>query len=405
MKNVAILNTCISGSTGKIAVGLYNTLKKSGYNVFFLYGREDGKVDTNYYRIGSSINKYIHAGIARFFGLQGFGSPLPTLRMLRFLTQNNIDTVYIISPHGYYINEKMLWDYIIEKNIKAIYLMIDEYAYLGNCGYSGTCRNYLNKCINCPRARFFSRLIQGASKVYKLKERVYPRCRELTFIGPEYTILQAKQSPLMNDKQMILLDEAIDTEFFTPKDTKRIRAELNISQDQIVCVCVAPYSYERKGCKFFLELARRFEKDDAYKFVHVGFNVDPKSVDMPSNYIPIGFVNDQEKLALYYSLGDLFVFPSLMDTMPNACLEALSSGTPLLLFDVSGMPYIADETVASFVEVGNVNHMEEVVRKTKIKNQETIDRCREYALRRYDNRKYFEKLIRIGKGENKNDSF
>ena len=148
-------------------------------------------------------------------------------------------------------------------------------------------------------------------------------------------------------------------------------------------------------------MARKFEGDSRFSFVHVGFDLPKGTVDLPSNYIPIGFLKDQEKLAQYYSLGDLFVFPSVLDTMPNACLEALASGTPLLCFNISGMPFIADNTVATFVAPRDVNAMADVVRHTNKKTQEIINACRNYALRRYDNQLYFERLCNIAENNEK----
>ena len=395
MNNVAIFNTCISGSTGKIAVGLFEALEEKGKNVSFYYGREDGPVKENYIRIGNDFNKYMHAGLAKLTGLQGFGSLFPTKRVIKDLIKRKIDTIYIVSPHGYYLNEIELWDYIAENNINVIYLMIDEYAYLGACGYSGDCTRYLeHECKKCPRYNNpIAKIVDGPSKMFRQKAKMYRRCQKLLFIGPEYTIKQAKLSPLMRNSRMEILDEAVNTTFYHPRNTDNLRKKLGIIGDEFVCVCVAPYSYERKGCRYFVELAKRFESNDNYRFIHVGFDVDPKTINLPDNYTPIGFLKDQEELAQYYSLGDLFVFPSLLDTMPNACLEALSSGTPLLLFDISGMPYIADDTVASFVEAKNVDQMENVVRKSHKKTAKEIEICRKYALRRYNNQNYYAKLI------------
>ena len=82
--------------------------------------------------------------------------------------------------------------------------------------------------------------------------------------------------------------------------------------------------------------------------------------------------------------------------MPNTCLESLSAGTPLLCFQTSGMPYIADEATASFVEPRNVDELERVLLAVKKKTPETINTCRNYALTRYDNRNYFHSLELLG---------
>ncbi len=397
MKRVAIFNTCISGSTGKIAVALHRTLLKKGYTSFFFYGRKDGETGTNYYTIGNRLSQLIHIAIARFLGLQGFGSFFATRRVLSFMTEQRIDTVIIVSPHGYYLNEKQLLKYIATNKIKTVYIMVDEYAFLGKCGYSTYCKNYLSGCHHCPKIRQYPKsfFVNGAPHIYKMKERAYKEIDRITFVGPAYTVSQAQKSPLLCGKQIEVVDEAINTDFYTPRNTQSLREKLGIKQDSIVLVCIAPYSNERKGCKYYVDLAKRFEGDPRFIFVHVGFDVPFEKVNIPSNYLPIGFITDQDELASYYSLGDLFVFLSISDTMPNTCLEALSAGTPLLCFNTSGMPYIADETVATFVEVADVNALEKVIENTNKKTTVDIKRCRDYALSRYDEKEYHEKIIEI----------
>lgn len=397
MQNVAILNTCIGGSTGKIAVGLFNYLLERGINSWFCYGREDGTVKNNYYRTGGKIATYTHVAVARILGIQGYGSVFSTVKMIAHLKKCDIDTVFIVSLHGYYLNEPLLYSYVYKNSIDVIYIMVDEYAFLGKCGYGTGCSNYLSGCRKCPKLRKYPKsfFINGAPVIYNMKSRWYKKIKNMTFVGPAYTVAQAKKSPLLKNKKTVILDEAVNTSFYTPKNNSLLKHELNISDNKIVIVCVAPYSLERKGCKYFVELAKKLENDSRYIFVHVGFDVPVESVKLPSNYIAVGFLKDQEKLAQYYSMGDLFVFPSVSDTMPNACLEALSAGTPLLCFNISGMPFIADKTVATFVEAKNVDQMAEVIRNTSGKTKEQIASCREYALRRYDNQKYYERLCEI----------
>ena len=398
MNNIAILNTCICGSTGKIAVGLFNYLQNNGYNVYFCYGRENGPIQTNYYHIGSKLTTYLHAGLTRITGLQGFGSVMSTIKLILFLESKKIDLLYIISPHGYYLNEKIIYNFASKKKLSIVYVMIDEYAFRGKCGYSDGCRSFLTGCHKCPKLKESPKsLFNGAPYIYKMKAKAYSSIDSIVFVGPEYTVKQAAESPLLKRKKCVVLDEAINTSFFSPRDTSKLKQNLKIADDKIVLVCVAPFSNERKGCIFFLELAKRFKADERFVFIQVGFNVDPRSVDIPSNYIPIGFLSDQNLLAQYYSLADLFVFPSLLDTMPNTCLEALSCGSPLLLFNVSGMPYIADETVAVFVEAKNVDQMVDAVKRIQKKTDKQIRICREYALKRYNGERYNQKLVEIAK--------
>ena len=401
MKNIAILNNGCAGSTGNIAKNLHAALKEQGYNSVFCYGRGEKGDGCDTYLIDRNYELRWHAFMTRITGLQGFYSNRATARLIKLFKSKHIDTIYIICIHGYYINERMLYDYVAENHIRLIHVMIDEYAYTGKCAYRDDCSRFLQGCGHCPHKKSYpsSYLFDGSSKVFKMKKEVYALINNAIFVGPEFVVSQARMSPLFNNNRIELkiLDEAIDMSIYYPRDTSNLKQSLNIESDKIVVCCVVPYyggGNDRKGGRYFVELARKFEGNPRYVFIHVGY-LNKKKENLPTNYTPIGFVRDQNLLAEYFSIGDIFVFPSLLDTMPNACLDALACGTPLLCFDISGMPYVGNSDVATFVEPRNVKAMAEVIMKVEPKEQETIKQCRDYALQRYDSRKYNEKLINI----------
>ena len=393
MNNVAIINTCDWGSTGKIARGLQIYLKNKGVHVLFCYGRGDMRDDDECFRFCSSLEVYLHYVHTRVSGKLNASSNAATKRLVKRLREKQINEIYIINLHGFILHEALFLEYLVKDNIHVVYIMADESAFLGNCTYRNGCENFKYGCKNCRDVKAIAKFFfQNASEIaYKIKREAYRHLNHIVFVGPEFVINAAKTSPMLEGKHFELLDEAIDVKVNTPKVTTSLRRELGIKDEQIVIGCVAPFSYPRKGVKYLVEAARRLENDSRFVFVQVGYDVKDKS-GLPKNYIPIGYVSNQEVLTQYYSLADLFVFPSLQDTMPNVCLEALSCGSPLLCFNISGMPYMADDTVMTLVESMNVDQMVEVIMNTKRKTRETIDACRNYAIKRFDSQKYYEKL-------------
>lgn len=391
-RKIAIINTCNFGSTGKISYGLFQYFKDCGIDSCFCYGYGKSNNENKTYRITTKIERYVHAFLSRLTGFHGNYSVMATKRLFNYLEKNEINTIYAVSLHGYYINEKMLFDYISIKKIDFIYIMIDEYPFRGKCGNANQCKNYLNGCGKCPYLKEPDKswFIDQTAKMFRMKKEAYDKIKgHSIFVGPEFTIKQGKESPLLKNIRTEIIDEAIDTDFYYPRDVENMKKEMGI-EGKTVILCVAPSSYGRKGTKYFTELARRFENDEKYVFVHVGYTDSTEG--LPRNYVPIGYVEDQELLAHYYSLGDLFVFPSLLDTMPNACLEALSCGVPLLCFNTSGMPYLGDERVLTLAEPKNVDALAEVVKHTEKRTSDVTNKCREYAKHRYSSKLYHEKL-------------
>ena len=226
-----------------------------------------------------------------------------------------------------------------------------------------------------------------------MKQKAYAKMKRAAFVAPEFQIIQTKKSPMMNGIRTEILDEAVDISVYQPKDTSALKKELGIQEDKIVLLCAAPFSDPRKGCEYFLKLAFELENDERFVFVQVGFNVE--GIETPSNYIKVRYVYDQNMYADYLSMADVLVFLSLADTMSNTCIASLACGTPLLCFDISGMPYLGDKTVLTLVEPKSVDQLKNVVVNIKKKNRDVIERCRKYAEKRYDQGVYNGRLIKI----------
>lgn len=397
MNSIAVINTCNWGSTGKIGRGLVDYLSEQKLKVFFCYGRSQNKYKhKGDYIVDNRIEFLMHAFMSRLFGNQGSYSLFATLRLIAYLKKNKVDTIYGISLHGYYLNEKLFFKYLKLNHIRFIYIMIDEYAYRGKCGASINCQKYRKGCGNCPELCNYPKswFFDKSKEILKRKELSYLGVERMAFVGPPFTIDRFKQSPFYPKVKTIELNEAIDTKTFSPQNTHLLEEEFGIRKDKIIILCVAPFSNPMKGGHYFVALARRFEHNPSYSFVYVAYDSDDYK-GIPQNMVTYGYEMDPIRLASFYSEADLLVFPSLADTMPNTCLEALSCGTPILCFDISGMPYIVRDDTGYLVEPGDVNAMERILSNVGKKNESMINTCRKYALSEFDNNEYNKKLKEI----------
>ena len=399
MKNIAILNAFTGGSTGNIAINLYSALMAQGYSTTFCYAipiNRYRKPPKNNYRIGSKFEYLWHLINALIWGNQGFYSHFATFRFIHFLKRKKIDTIYVLNIHEFFINERLFFKTVGKMGVRLIYILTDEYAFLGRCCFNDDCNHYLTGCGGCPSIKKYppSLFFDRSKCIFSMKKEAYAYLSNSVFVGPEYVINKAKNSPLLNNKQLFVLDEAIDVDLFSPCDNNRARKELAIPEDKKIILCIAPDTDPRKGCEYFLELVKSLNDNPDYFFIHIGSSKAGDN-DGP-NFLSIGYISDLHLLAKYFSVADLFVFPSLSDSMSNACLDALACGTPLLCFNISGMPYLGDKSVLTLVEPKNVQALTEAVLQTTSKSLNVIKTCREYALSRYNQNDYFKKLIVLG---------
>ena len=396
--NVAIINTLAkTGSTGKIAYAFQQYLKSLGHNAYVFYGRPDEQVtaaEKDIIRIGNNFEWKTHAFLSRITGMQGIYSHAASMKMLKTFDELEIQAVCMFNLHGYYLNFPMLFEYRGKKKLPCEYVMLDEYPFLGKCAYSFDCDKFITECKNCQHLEDYpkSLWIDNSTKMFCIKREAYKLAPQCTFVGTAYTVERAKRSAITKNCKFGIADEAIDLKnVYYPRDTSRLRKELKISARKKVVVTVTPYPNERKGGKYFLEAAKRLESNEEIVFVHVGFEANVS--ECPSNYIPIRYVKNQNLLAEYYSLGDLFVHTSIAETIPAAILEALACGTPIMGFNSSGIPYSADAEHGVFVEPRNVDKMVEIIEQVPQKDEDRIQSCRKYAESRYNSLDYGRKLL------------
>jgi glycosyltransferase involved in cell wall biosynthesis len=269
--------------------------------------------------------------------------------------------------------------------------MIDENAYLGDCDNAYDCQLFKEGCHNCKGQNFDINYqdfngrwtAEGCRNLAIAKEKGYSSISNICFVAPQWVVERAEQSYLLKGRKFYVVDEYVNNnDIFVPRPVEEEKwLSLGIDTSKILILNVARFSNTRKGVRFYLDLARSMEDDDRYQFINVGFDGDRDEI--PQNYVGIPFVSDQKELAEFYTLADLFMITSLSDTMPNACLEALSCGTPICGFDTTGIPYVAEYPLGQYVEPKNVEQLKQVVLSTNKKDEKMSKKCREYAMERF----------------------
>lgn len=135
-------------------------------------------------------------------------------------------------------------------------------------------------------------------------------------------------------KDIIVLKNSIDISKYkyNEKIRKKIREEFNLLEDDIVCGNVGRV-VEQKNHKFLLEIFKEVLKiNNKYKLLIVGdynnslkeeLDKYVKKFDMSENIIFTGFRNNSNE---YLNAMDLFLFPSKVEGLGIALIEAQSNG-------------------------------------------------------------------------------
>jgi len=374
-------------STGKITTLQYRYLKDMGHEVRVCYRgiREPKMENPDYVAVAEKIEPVVGRLAAWLTGYEGYTHPIATLRLVRYTDKFKPDIVQLNILHGYFINSNEYITYLKEHHYKVCYTMMDEYAYMGKCPFSFQCNQFMTSCKgNCPAKKNYpmSWIFDRSKFIFEGKRKAYAGFKNIVFTGPRWVVERAKSSALLRNCRVEELDEPVDFgKTFYPREADALRKKLGIPKGNKVIVTVAPLSDPRKGGKYVFEVAKKLESHHDITFVYVGCNTTPPFDT--TNLIKVPFVSDQNELATYYSLGDLFVCTSLADTMPNVCIDALGCGTPLAGFAAAGTPYVATPEFGTFTPTCDIDALAKVIEDCPKKDTAQVKATHAYAVRRY----------------------
>jgi len=147
-------------------------------------------------------------------------------------------------------------------------------------------------------------------------------------------------------KKIYLTRHGIDLDFFCNKNNEAatLRSQLGISQSDFV-ILFAGFITPRKNIEILFQSVLNLHFKP--KLVLVGQWRDnkyrKKVLDIIKqkkiNIIEVGFVQD-DMMPVYYSMADVFVFPSFLEGFGLPLIESLACETPVIASNVSSIPEV-----------------------------------------------------------------
>ena len=112
----------------------------------------------------------------------------------------------------------------------------------------------------------------------------------------------------------------------------------------------------------------------------VGRDMPPLGSSVP--YRAVGAIESEDILAGLYNCADMLLMPTLDDNLPNAALEAIACGVPVVSYETGGMPDIVGEQEAGIlVPKGDIGALLDSARSllrdtNSLKQKKEAARCR-----------------------------
>lgn len=379
----------VNTSTGRIMQEIGELAMAHGWDSYIAYSRgRDGVMPcrSNPIPVGSRLNVAWHGLMTRLFDRHGLASDRATRTLVREIEALQPDIIHLHNIHGYFLNYKVLFDYLARCNVPVVWTIHDSWAYTGHCYYYSFagCEKWKAGCHHCPQRRLFpaSWLADRSARNWQDKKAAFtslPKGR-LTVVPVSRWMEGEMRQSFMKDCRFRVIHNGINLDVFIPYESDDIRYKYHIYKEHVLLAVASIWSRE-KGFDDLLHLSSMLRSDEVLVMVGV---TEEQRRRLPKNVVGICRTSNVNELAQLYSLADVFLNPTWQDNYPTVNLEAIACGTPVVTYRTGGSVEAVTECTGMIVGQGDVQGMLHAARTMSSRGKAYYrEHCRDYALRHF----------------------
>lgn len=365
MKVLQINSVSGYGSTGTICEEIAATLESEGHECFIAYGQLTSSYKNNF-KIGSKIENHLHNLGSRIFGKQGYFTKNGTSKLITFIKEFKPDVIHLHNLHGNYLNLPILFSFLRKFEGKIVYTLHDCWAFTGKCAHytSVNCYKWQTECKACPQIQKYpqSLFLDYSTEMFRDKKEWLTHLPNLEIITVSHWLESQVRNSFLKEKNIQTIYNWIDIDVFKPIKTENNSYYKQIDTTKFTLLFVSAY-WQKNDEKWLSLVQLASNLSEEFQLVIVG-NVD-KNCQIPKNVLPIGYINSKQKMAELYNIADVYLHLSSEDTFGKVIAEALSCGTPAIVYNATACPEIVGENCGYVVEKENIPQMIESINRIK----------------------------------------
>ncbi|WP_047446005.1 glycosyltransferase [Alistipes sp. ZOR0009] len=344
-----------SGSVGRIAEQIGLEVLARGWVSYVTYARNNLPSRSITLKIGNKYNIYWHGLKTRIFDNHCLESKSATKKLISNIEQIRPDIIHLHHIHGYFINMKILFEYLQSCDIPIVWTFHDCWAFTGHCAHYEFigCEKWKTGCFSCEQKKEYpaSYFIDRSKTNYLQKRALFNSLSNLTIVPVSNWLKTQVEQSFLNKNNVEVIHNGIDIDLFKPIFDSHIYSKYKITNRTIVLGVASKWD-NKKGFEEFFKLNMIIKR--SYTIVLVGLSKS-QIKKLPDSIIGIERTENVFELAKLYSMATVFVNPTFEDTFPTTNLESLACGTPVITYRTGGSVESISEDVGFVVEKGDVD--------------------------------------------------
>lgn len=255
--------------------------------------------------------------------------------------------------HLHWVARMMRLETLHRFTMPIVWTLHDSWPFTGGCYLPGNCSRYRESCGACP--------VLGSTRENDLSQRVWCR-KEKAWQGLDMTVIApsrwmadcARASSLFRNRRIEVIPNAIDIQSYKPveRHAARRRFSLPLDKNLILFGAKSVTRDRNKGFYLFKEALRELaaiSRHDQIELVFFGSAETDKLSDLAFKVHYLGWLDDDASLSQLYSAADLFVLPSIQESLGYTVMEAMACGTPCVAFRQGGVPDLIDHRLNGYL--------------------------------------------------------
>ena len=402
MKKLLQINPVLrtNTSTGRIVQEIGELAIKEGWDSYVAYsGGRDGlkPCKSKLIPVGGKVDVAFHGLWTRLTDRHGLASWSATRRFIDEIKALKPDIIHIHNIHGYFLNYKILFDFLAHSDIPVVWTVHDCWLYTGHCYHyaAAGCYKWQSLCEDCPQKFEFpaSYLVDRSRQNYLDKKEAFTSVPNMTIVTVSEWMKNEMSNSFLKNCQFQVIHNGIDLNVFSVQDNEQgVRQRYGLGDKRIILGLASIWSKE-KGWDDFIEMAKMLNDNELIVLVGVS---EEQQEQLPSNIVGIRRTENVQQLAELYSAADVFVNPTWQDNYPTVNLEAIACGTPVVTYRTGGSVEAITDSTGMIVEQGNVAGLLSAAREIMQRGTQFFkDSCRKFALENFDKEERYNDYLKL----------